>query len=149
VTHPWPMPAGIPLGALCRLEGDTLRLCVPLSPSQNQLNHWHWAKRGRYRDTCYPLLAWQVSNLVDCRPGREWARRVELSLVRCSTATRAADPSNLWAGLKGPIDVLARLGLFPDDGPAYVALGCVNDRARGHWCDLKGPGSYLYIRRLA
>jgi hypothetical protein len=35
-----------------------------------------------------------------------------------------------------------------DDTPDHVELGTVNDRARGHWGGLAGPGSYLVVRRL-
>ena len=149
MTPTWPMPPLANLAALCGREGDVLRLCCPLSPSQNVLQGWHWAKRGRYRDVCLPILTWQVNHLVSIPQGKAWARVVEISLVRCSTATVAADPSNLWAGLKGPIDCLVRSGLVPNDTPEHVRLGTVQDRPRGSWGHLPGPGSYIIIRRVS
>lgn len=147
---PWPMPRDYELVDLCELSSDDeAQLCVPLSPTQNELNHWHYRKRGAYRDACAPLIAWQLQHLGAVGGGgATWARRVRISVVRCSTGTRAADPSNLWAGVKGPIDLLVRSGTFPDDSPAYVELGTVEDRALGHWGELPGPGTYLFVRKL-
>ena len=148
--HPWPMPEDedgrhVPLVKLCSLVGDTLKICVPLSPTQNVWDRWPWRKREQYKGACATLVVWQVNR---CITGAPWAQKVRISMVRCSSAYVAADPTNLWSGLKGPIDSAVRSGVIPDDGPDHVELGSAEDRRRGHWGEYQGPGTYLIFERL-
>lgn len=150
------MPEGEPW-ELARLEdgGETLRLCVPETPTQNTWDRWHYRDRGRHREHCLLVLAAEVRPLLG-RFDSPWAREATLDVVRCSRGTIPADRLNVWGGLKAAVDcvLLPRperpgIGLLVDDGPNHLRAGAIEDRPRGHWGDLPGPGTWLWLRRAA
>jgi hypothetical protein len=35
----------------------------------------------------------------------------------------------------------------PDDDPAHLTIGDIEDRPRGHWGNLQGPGTWITLER--
>lgn len=134
---------------LHRLDIDrpVLRLRLPCAPSQNAWAGLHWAERARLRDEALLLARAQVGDVRG-----PWSERALVAVVRCSTATVAADPANVWGGCKELVDVLLEprprrpgVGLLVDDDPRHLVLGGVEDRPRGHYGDLEGPATWVYL----
>ena len=148
------MPEGDP-ASWGRLEGDTLTLCLPLTPSQNTTDRLHWAELKRQRERLLLVAVAQVRRLGLGSLAEPWARRARIDLVRCSMATVAADPTNVIGGAKGAVDVLLAprpkrpgVNLLVDDSPAHLEVGEVEDRSRGHWDDFPGPALWVTLTRL-
>lgn len=132
------------------LSGPVLRLRLPVAPSQNVWRDLHWAEKRRLRAEALTIARVQVGQL-----SAPWASRALLAVVRCSEATVRADTANVWGGTKELVDVLLSsrpkrpgVGLLIDDDPAHLVLGGVEDRPRGHWGDLPGPATWIYVVRL-
>ena len=149
------MPKCMHLSDLPQKTRDQLILCAPLSPTQNTWDNWHWAKKRAYRKACYTLLLPQVTQMIGVPNGKPWTKRARISIIRCSQATREADLSNIWGGLKAVIDVLlapqkTRTGcnLITDDSPKYLELGSLEDRRRNKWGVHPGPGTWIFLKRI-
>jgi len=146
----------VPLEKLAGLGADgAIRLVAPLTPTQNAWGLRHWSQRRKYRDVCLTLLTVQVMYVLGGRWEPPWAPLALLDVVRCSLGPVAADTGNVIGGMKELIDTLLLprprrpgIGLLVDDAPAHLRWGNVEDRPRGHWGDLDGPGTWLWIRRI-
>jgi len=132
---------------LVQLDGDRATICAPLSYSLNRWLRMHWAKQHRWSKRVEDLLGLAVR--CHWRGSEPWADRATYSIVRCSEADRPADSDNVVGGVKPIVDALVRAGLLADDSPEHLTLDTVEDRPRLRWGDLDGPGTWLYLRRVA
>ncbi len=139
--------------ALRRLDlgRPVLRLRLPVTPSQNVWRDLHFAVKARAREAAYFVARTQVGQLSE-----PWAPRALVVVVRCSEATVAADSMNVWGGAKESVDALLAprpkrpgVGLLADDSPRHFVLGGVEDRPRGHYGDLTGPATWVYLIDLS
>lgn len=96
-----------------------VELVLPFpSPSQNQLDRWHWSKKRRLRDQCRLLLRSQmrIRGLAPESPPRQ-KRCVEV--VR--TGAKLLDYGNLVGGFKPILDAMTLEFLLHDDSPDWVS----------------------------
>jgi len=139
---------------LSSLEGETLVLCAPLTPTKNIWERMAWPERQRYRRVCMPIIRDQLNRALGIPRPSPWAERIRLDVVRCSMGTRAADPTNLEAGVNPILDLL-RSGssgvmayyLIHDDSAEFVVRGDFVDEPRGSW-SRPGPGTWMLITRM-
>lgn len=141
---------------------NSILLCAPLSPTQNVRDRQHWSTKNKYRNLAYSILRDQIRRLAGGGYTQPIWNKVILEFVRCSMGTVMADTANIIGGLKSIIDVLQcsrtvqmrktgnlrdypGIGLFKEDSPKYVTLGSIEDRPRGHWKDLPGPGTWVKV----
>lgn len=150
------MPVGWPLKHLAWLEGDTLTLCVPMTPTQNTRDRWHFGEKARFRDAVLTTVMLEAALALGANYPRPWAQRVELTIIRCSSGTVQADDDGVVGGAKDARDTLLLsrpkrpgAGLVVDDGPAHLTIESVEDRPRGHWRDRPGPGTWLILKKIA
>ncbi len=131
----------------------TLWLTLPLSPSRNTIDKWHRSRAiGRYKRHCDQSLIAVTSAVSGAfwSPSwpKPWADQILICAVRCGRNTRRCDISNVIGGLKPTEDALVRAGLVPDDKEEHVHWGYVRDRGKGHWGDLPGPATHLFLAAL-
>ncbi len=87
------------------------------SPSQNQLDRWHWTKKRRLRDECcLRFEAWMRRRGIDKDALPRVRRRVHV--VRYGA--RTLDYGNLVGGFKPILDALRMQGMLVDDCPRWV-----------------------------
>lgn len=121
------------------------QFCIPLTPVKNVWLRLHWTARQRYGKRLVEYINIYRHHLGIKR--RPWADKLLVSAVRCSKATRAADTDGVIVGLEKAIDALVTCGFVQDDSPEFLQLGKIEDRPRGHWGDLAGPGTWLRLQR--
>lgn len=143
-------------------ETQTLRLCAPLSPSQNVLNGWISSRRfsamKRFRtDTLSHLKLQSILALGTGYP-RPWAQYAELSIVRCSDTNRRLDRGNIIGGAKTTIDALQvkfgggrnwfeGAGIIAEDTDDHLIIVGAENRPRGKHEELD-LGTWLFIKRV-
>jgi hypothetical protein len=153
----------IPLDELAGLDGHSLRICLPLTPTQNEHQRWnvtkyvqgkplHFSKGKHFRAACLTIATHQVRAALG-RFEPPWAQLVEIRAVRCGP--KACDPSNITAGLKEAIDVLLvtrpdrpGVGLIPDDSEKYVRWKAPQGLSPKDWAHLMGPGTWFFLAKL-
>jgi hypothetical protein len=153
----------IPLDELAGLDGHTLRICLPLTPTQNEHQRWkvtkyvkgkplHFSKGKNFRAACLTVATHQVRAVLG-RFEPPWAQLVEMNAIRCGP--RACDPSNVTAGLKEAIDVLLvsrpdrpGVGLVPDDSSKCVRWKGAEAQGPKDWGAGMGPGTWFFITKL-
>lgn len=92
-----------------------IRLNFPfVTPSQNETNNWHWAKRARHRKD---MGAWVQSVLAKKELQLAPVPR-SVIFIRCGV--RQLDKGNLIGGCKSLLDALVKGGLFVDDSPRWI-----------------------------
>lgn len=95
-----------------------VRIVLPwATPSQNELQRWHWAKRGRWQKEA----AWQVAlqmRLCGFFPKEMPDYRVAMEMLR--RGPRQLDYGNLVGGAKLLLDVLVKAKLMRDDSPPWL-----------------------------
>ena len=145
---------------LASFDGVTLKLCCPLTPTQNVYDRLHKYQQLEIRNTSFPILRDQAHRALGKRP-EIWAPQIDLRIVRCSTAHVATDQHNVLGGCKQVIDLLQRpkvvhdkkrrksrhfpgIGLVDDDRNIHVKS--VEDRTKKNW-NLPGPGTWFFIRK--
>jgi hypothetical protein len=138
---------------------DTLRLCAPLTPSQNILDGWKITKN-------YKKLVWfskitrdhlRTQSLLTlghfCPP---WANFIELSIIRCGN--RKIDPTNIIGGCKITIDALQTqwgggkykyigCGIINNDDENHIKIISVENRKKDCHESLD-VGTWLFIKRV-
>ena len=91
------------------------------TPSQNETDRMHWAKRRLVAKEWALLIQEQIALLGITRATGK----------RCLTVDRigkkALDEGNLAGGLKGIIDELVKFGLLIDDDPKHMKLQVSQD----------------------
>lgn len=87
------------------------------SPSQNQTDRWHWARKARLRDQVQMLVRVAMRR-HGIPPGYKEARPMRLHVVRCGK--RQLDFGNLVGGFKVCLDALVREGALHDDSAVWV-----------------------------
>lgn len=140
-----------------------LRLCAPLTPSQNVYNKWISQKKyrliRRFRDQTLSHLKLQC--LIALGPGyrRPWANKIRLDIIRCSNTYARLDPPNIIGGCKLTIDALQHIygtkkntyvgtGVITDDSENHLELGTVKNVPKNQWDDL-GVGTWLIIHKVS
>ncbi len=94
----------------------TLKIELPLPPSQNQLLRMHWAKRRELKK----FMAWDIVSQKKHTPGLPW-RRAAVLVTRRSCG-KEPDPDNLTAANKLILDALQDAGVILDDAPEFITL---------------------------
>jgi len=154
------MPTRIHTSEIAQINGDIIRLCAPLTPSQNVVNKWVRKRMYReikaFRTLTLDHLKAQVNTVLGTGYSKPWAEFVEIEVVRCGT--RPLDLSNIIGGLKYTIDCLQvrwggnktfflGAGLVTDDTEDHLEIINVKNRARPKWRELD-HGTWLFIRRI-
>jgi hypothetical protein len=135
------------MSAMAYIEGVELTIAVPLTPTMNVWQRLHWASRGRYSHTIEPLVLASARRVLGTGYPRPWAKRATISVVRCSRSNREADTDNVIGGHKAATDAIVRAGLIPDDDPASLTWGSVDDRTPKNWGDRQGPATWITLRK--
>ena len=86
------------------------------TPSQNETDRMHWAKRRLVAKEWAILIQEQI---LECGISKATGKR-ELTVERFGV--KELDDGNLYGGLKGIIDELAKFALLIDDDPAHLKL---------------------------
>lgn len=82
---------------------------IPLeTPSQNQLQEWHWRKRHK-RGKAFEFWARAHGHGIPAATGHRFVKLMSYRKQRCK------DIANLIGGSKGILDSLVRCGLLLDD----------------------------------
>jgi hypothetical protein len=156
------MPTRIPSHKLAQLDesSDTLRLCAPLSPSQNVLNQWIATKNYRllskFKRVTLDHLKLQTILALGTGYPRPWANFTELTIIRC--APRRIDEGNIIGGCKTTIDSLQSkfgggkhwvegCGLIIDDSDKHLKIVSATNCLRRDWGDLD-VGTWLFLKRI-
>lgn len=106
-------------------ENASLVLSLPFStPSQNELNRWHWSRRTKLRNECQLIMRGQArrQGYGQLAP----ASRTRMILTRFGK--RSLDYDNLVAGCKPVVDALKREGLIEDDSPRCLISEYLQER---------------------
>lgn len=94
---------------------EPLQWTVPLpTPSLNETQRMHWAKRAKIADTWGLAIALQTRTM----PRATGKRRLTIE----RRGTRMLDKDNAYGGSKQIVDIIKRLGLIIDDDAANVEL---------------------------
>jgi hypothetical protein len=95
-------------------------LVIPiLTPSQNQWQTWHWARRRRWSGQALLLLRNAIQHVGRADlPSATGRYRVAVTITRYGHNT--LDHGNLVGGCKGLLDLLVQEGLLVDDAPKWV-----------------------------
>lgn len=92
-----------------------ITLTLPFSsPSQNDLQRWHWAKRRKYRVDMGLLIRMQV------RARRYPRAQTPMVLEMLRVGPRCLDYGNLVGGFKPILDALVSEGMLVDDAPRWL-----------------------------
>ena len=84
------------------------------TPSLNQWQRWHWAKRSRYKSKLAREVAKRAcGSKIDTAP-------VYITITRHSS--RQLDVDNLIGGCKALVDALTTNGFIVDDSPEWVVI---------------------------
>lgn len=95
-----------------------LRLTLPFaSPSQNELDRWHWTKKRKLRDQCRLLIASQM-RIAGIAPDAPPQEKRAVQVIRQGRKT--LDYGNLVGGFKPILDALRLEYLLYDDSPQWV-----------------------------
>lgn len=101
------------------------------TPSLNQWQRWHWAKRARYKKR----LAFEVATIA-CGQRLDPVPRF-VRITRHSP--RKLDQDNLAGGCKALVDALVKAELLVDDSCDWVVL---------EYCQAPGQGMTVEIQPL-
>jgi hypothetical protein len=96
------------------------------TPSQNEYQRWHWARRGKYRDACRLLIRAQVNRMSI--PQRSAPVRAVVRFIRMGA--RLIDFGNLAGGTKAVLDSLVLERVIHDDSPRWVEEIYVQEPSR-------------------
>lgn len=80
------------------------------TPTQNQMNKLHWAKRHKLRES----LTWEIR----AKTRNRHTGPVRLEVYRFSVGI--ADYDNIVAGFKPVLDALVNASIIPDDNPDVI-----------------------------
>lgn len=95
-----------------------MRFVLPFAtPSLNELQRWHWAKRAKFRDQCALHLRVQRRNSMLPLPV-EPSGVMHVEVIRYSAGR--LDFDNLAGGAKPLIDALVRERIITDDSPRWL-----------------------------
>lgn len=143
-------------------DTDTLRLCAPVSPSQNLLNSWISNRNFRlikkFRKETLDHLKLQAIVALGAGYPRPWAQFVELTIIRCSETKRRLDRGNIIGGAKTTIDCLQirfgggkhwfiGAGLIVEDSDDHLKIVKAENRPMGKHVDLD-VGTWLFLKRI-
>jgi hypothetical protein len=96
----------------------TIEILLPFAtPSQNELNRWHWAKKRRFRDQC---RLWIRSQMRSRGLSPEAAPRCKRRVEVIRRGLRTLDFDNLVGGFKPVLDAMRMEFLLFDDSPDWV-----------------------------
>lgn len=136
------------------VDGGTLHLVVPMTPSGNSILSWVRQRSGylaqHKRDAQMSVWAacLQALGYVPAVRGEPWADRATISIVRCSSSRKRLDDDNVVCGCKYVRDALIHAKVVPDDNPCRLTMVLpLEDRRRGQWGGWHGPATHLIVRR--
>lgn len=86
------------------------------TPSQNEYQRWHWARRGKYRDVARLILRSQLGRMR--LPEAPRPIRAVVRFIR--VGPRAIDFDNYVGGAKPIVDALRMEKILHDDSPRWV-----------------------------
>ena len=110
----------------------SLAIWLPIAtPSLNEVNGWHWAKKHKWTKQIGLLVRLTRARRAEVAWVRE--RRMQVTITRYGS--RELDDDNFRGGCKGLIDALVREGVILDDSPrwvtvTYVQVKCSRKEAR-------------------
>lgn len=133
---------------------DVLHIHVPLTPSLNETKRWDRSRafsriklhRIEQEKAVMACLCQQRVALL-FKGGFPWAMKVIIHVVRCSNTYKLLDESNLIGGLKATEDALVSMNVIPDDSPAHVSWGFIQQRLPPARNGLRGPATHLFVER--
>lgn len=158
------MPVKIKVEEIAKYEEetDTIRLCAPVSPSQNLLNSWisnrRFSTMKKFRKDTLDHLKLQAILALGTGYPRPWAQFAELTIIRCSETNRRLDRGNIIGGAKTTIDCLQikfgggrhwfqGAGLIVEDTDDHLEIVKAENRPMGKHGDLD-VGTWLFLKRI-